>query len=85
MFGWHVHEKAVLLVLIPLRQAPESQMLMWTVLITISSLLAAERHAYFRTFILASVAGVFSLFPLIFTPTGLAQPFFLSYYHYARN
>ncbi|KAJ7276314.1 glucosyltransferase [Mycena haematopus] len=50
LFGWHVHEKAVLLVLVPL------------------SLLAAERHAYFRTFILASVAGVFSLFPLIFTP-----------------
>lgn len=51
LFGWHVHEKAVLLILIPL------------------SLLAAERHAYFRTFVLASVAGVFSLFPLIFTPT----------------
>jgi len=50
LFGWHVHEKAVLLVLIPL------------------SLLAAERQAYFRTFVLASVAGVFSLFPLIFTP-----------------
>ncbi|KAJ7507690.1 glycosyltransferase family 57 protein [Mycena galericulata] len=52
LFGWHVHEKAILLVLVPL------------------SLLAAERHAYFRTFILASVAGVFSLFPLIFTPGG---------------
>ncbi|KAG5648694.1 hypothetical protein DXG03_000040 [Asterophora parasitica] len=31
-------------------------------------LLAAERHAYFRTFLIASVAGIFSLFPLIFTP-----------------
>ncbi|TFK76022.1 glycosyltransferase family 57 protein [Pluteus cervinus] len=50
LFGWHVHEKAVLLILVPL------------------SLLAAERHAYFRTFVIASVAGVFSLFPLIFTP-----------------
>ncbi|KAF8631520.1 hypothetical protein AX15_002280 [Amanita polypyramis BW_CC] len=50
LFGWHVHEKAVLLVLVPL------------------SLLAMERHAYFRTFIIASVAGVFSLFPLLFTP-----------------
>jgi alpha-1,3-glucosyltransferase len=50
MFGWHVHEKAVLLVLVPL------------------SLLAAENHAYFRTFLLASCAGVFSLFPLLFTP-----------------
>ncbi|KAF8076270.1 glucosyltransferase [Lyophyllum atratum] len=50
LFGWHVHEKAVLLVLVPL------------------SLLAAERQAYFRTFIIISVAGIFSLFPLIFTP-----------------
>ena len=36
----------------------------------LSSLLAAERQAYFRTFVLASVAGIFSLFPLIFTPAG---------------
>ncbi|KAF8639779.1 hypothetical protein AX17_001039 [Amanita inopinata Kibby_2008] len=50
LFGWHVHEKAILLVLIPL------------------SLIAAERHAYFRTFVIASVAGIFSLFPLLFTP-----------------
>ncbi|KAF8665609.1 hypothetical protein AX16_000065 [Volvariella volvacea WC 439] len=50
LFGWHVHEKAVLLVLVPL------------------SLLAAERQAYFRTFVLTSVAGIFALFPLIFTP-----------------
>ncbi|KAL0582036.1 glycosyl transferase [Marasmius crinis-equi] len=51
LFGWHVHEKAILMVLVPL------------------SLLAAERQAYFRTFVLASVAGIFSLFPLLFTPT----------------
>ncbi|KAG7449254.1 glycosyltransferase family 57 protein [Guyanagaster necrorhizus] len=50
LFGWHVHEKAVLLVLVPL------------------SLLAAERQAYFRTFIIATVSGIFSLFPLLFTP-----------------
>ncbi|CCM04819.1 uncharacterized protein FIBRA_07012 [Fibroporia radiculosa] len=50
MFGWHVHEKAVLLVLVPF------------------SLLAAENHAYFRTFMIASFAGIFSLFPLLFTP-----------------
>lgn len=35
------------------------------------SLLAAERQAYFRTFILTSVAGIFSLFPLLFTPGGI--------------
>lgn len=34
------------------------------------SFLAAERHAYFRTFILCNVAGIFGLFPLIFTPGG---------------
>ncbi|KAI0069121.1 glucosyltransferase [Artomyces pyxidatus] len=50
MFGWHVHEKAILLVLVPL------------------SLLAAENYAYFRTFTIASTAGVVSLFPLLFTP-----------------
>ncbi|EJD48577.1 glycosyltransferase family 57 protein [Auricularia subglabra TFB-10046 SS5] len=50
MFGWHVHEKAVLLILVPL------------------TLLAAEDHAHFRTFALASVAGIYSLFPLLFTP-----------------
>ncbi|KAG2146718.1 glycosyltransferase family 57 protein [Suillus clintonianus] len=50
MFGWHVHEKAVLLVLVPL------------------TLLASENYAYYKTFVIASVAGIFSLFPLIFTP-----------------
>ena len=34
------------------------------------SLLAAENHAYFRTYLIASVAGIYSLFPLLFTPTG---------------
>ncbi|KAI5119891.1 hypothetical protein M0805_003695 [Coniferiporia weirii] len=50
MFGWHVHEKAILLVLVPL------------------SLLAADNHALFRTFVIASVSGIYSLFPLLFTP-----------------
>ncbi|KAG8886505.1 glycosyl transferase [Tulasnella sp. 331] len=52
MFGWHVHEKAVMLVLVPLRQDCS----------------AADNHAHFRTFTIASVAGIFSLFPLLFTP-----------------
>ncbi|KZV69873.1 glycosyltransferase family 57 protein [Peniophora sp. CONT] len=50
MFGWHVHEKAVLLVLVPM------------------SLLAAEGHPMFRTFVIGSAAGIVSLFPLLFTP-----------------
>ncbi|KAG8953629.1 glycosyl transferase [Tulasnella sp. 424] len=51
MFGWHVHEKAIMLVLVPL------------------SLMAADNQAHFRTFVLTSVAGIFSLFPLLFTPS----------------
>lgn len=50
LFGWHVHEKAVLLVLIPL------------------SMICTENQAYFRTFTIASFAGIAALFPLIFTP-----------------
>jgi len=49
MFGWHVHEKAIMLVLVPF------------------SLIAADSHAHFRTFLIANVAGIFSLFPLVFT------------------
>jgi len=50
MFGWHVHEKAVLLILVPL------------------SLLAGDSHAHFRTYLIASIAGIYGLFPLLFTP-----------------
>ncbi|KAG7566991.1 hypothetical protein FFLO_01250 [Filobasidium floriforme] len=48
MFGWHVHEKAVMLVLVPL------------------SLLATEDWNHFRAWLIASVAGIYSLFPLLF-------------------
>ncbi|KAH7105365.1 glycosyltransferase family 57 protein [Auriculariales sp. MPI-PUGE-AT-0066] len=54
MFGWHVHEKAVLMVLVPL------------------TLMAADGSAHLRTFMLASVAGIYSLFPLLFTPAEAA-------------
>ena len=40
----------------------------------IYSLLAAENYAYFRTFMIASTAGVVSLFPLLFTPAGMLAP-----------
>lgn len=49
LFGWHVHEKAILLVLVPL------------------SLLAADNYAYFKTWMIASTAGIYSLLPLLFT------------------
>lgn len=34
------------------------------------SLIATDSHQHFRTFTIASVAGIFSLFPLLFTPAG---------------
>lgn len=39
------------------------------------SLLAAENHAYFRTYLIASAAGIYSLFPLLFTPAGRYDSF----------
>ena len=78
MFGWHVHEKAILLVLVPLRCTLSSttyvRELNTNILISFS-LLAAENNAYFRTFVIASVSGIFSLFPLLFTPAGLYRLF----------
>lgn len=50
LFGWHVHEKAIMLPLIPY------------------TFLAAVDYAHFRTFVLLSVSGIVSLFPLLFTP-----------------
>ncbi|KAG8865343.1 glycosyl transferase [Tulasnella sp. 330] len=68
MFGWHVHEKAVMLVLARLlgfNASGDCDLLKHAQL---HSLLAADNHAHFRTFTIASVAGIFSLFPLLFTP-----------------
>lgn len=70
MFGWHVHEKAVLLVLVPLRYFLSTYRLFSVISHLARSLLSAENHAVFRTFVLASVAGIYSLFPLLFTPAG---------------
>ncbi|KAG9304272.1 hypothetical protein G9A89_019834 [Geosiphon pyriformis] len=51
LFGWHVHEKAILLVLIPF------------------SLIAGESHEHFHTFVILSLSGLVSLFPLLFQAT----------------
>ncbi|TPX48924.1 hypothetical protein SeLEV6574_g01777 [Synchytrium endobioticum] len=51
MFGWHVHEKAILMVLVPL------------------SLIATKSPEHARLFYVLSLAGIFSLFPLLFGPT----------------
>lgn len=49
--------------------------LIYCVLMSEYSLLAAESHAYFRTYMIASVAGIYSLFPLLFTPAGRCRYF----------
>ncbi|KAJ2554069.1 glycosyl transferase [Coemansia sp. RSA 1933] len=49
MFGWHVHEKAVMLILAPL-----------------SLLMASPCRRTLRMFAVLSVAGYYSLFPLLF-------------------
>ncbi|TPX33389.1 hypothetical protein SmJEL517_g03746 [Synchytrium microbalum] len=48
MFGWHVHEKAILLGIVPF------------------SLIATKSEKHARLFYLLSIAGSFSLFPLLF-------------------
>ncbi|KAG0144343.1 hypothetical protein CROQUDRAFT_47424 [Cronartium quercuum f. sp. fusiforme G11] len=50
LFGWHVHEKAALLFLVPM------------------TFLATEDYQHFRTWMIASSAGIFGLFPLLIKP-----------------
>ncbi|PLW31190.1 hypothetical protein PCANC_23172 [Puccinia coronata f. sp. avenae] len=51
LFGWHVHEKAALLFLVPL------------------TLIAAEDYYLYRTWLVASMAGISGLFPLLIRST----------------
>ncbi|CAD5123864.1 DgyrCDS12171 [Dimorphilus gyrociliatus] len=50
MFGWHVHEKAVIIMILPL------------------TLLSVKSKKDAKMYLLLSIIGHFSLFPLIFTP-----------------
>ncbi|TKA58053.1 hypothetical protein B0A53_00455 [Rhodotorula sp. CCFEE 5036] len=50
LWGWHVHEKAALMFLIPL------------------SLTAADDYNHYRSYVIATTAGVFGLFPLLIKP-----------------
>uniref|UniRef100_A0A672S919 Alpha-1,3-glucosyltransferase n=1 Tax=Sinocyclocheilus grahami TaxID=75366 RepID=A0A672S919_SINGR len=59
MFGWHVHEKAILMAILPL------------------SLLAVESREEARIFLILSITGHYSLFPLLFTTQELPIKIFL--------
>ncbi|BGP25037.1 glycosyl transferase [Rhodotorula toruloides] len=50
LWGWHVHEKAVLLFLVPL------------------SLTATDDDNHYRAFLIATIAGIYGLFPLLIKP-----------------
>ncbi|EFP88762.2 glycosyl transferase [Puccinia graminis f. sp. tritici] len=51
LFGWHVHEKAALLFLVPL------------------TLIAVQDYYLYRTWLIASLAGISGLFPLLINST----------------
>lgn len=69
MFGWHVHEKAIILVLLPM--------------IPLSFTDPQLREAFLRL----TLAGTYSLFPLIYQPAEYVTKLTLlvTYYTYARS
>ena len=48
----------------------DSLMTLFVLPVFFHSLVANENHAFFRTYVIASVAGIYSLFPLLFTAAG---------------
>lgn len=61
MFGWHVHEKAILMIIIPL-----------SVLQFIKKK-QRERAFWSKWFLLLQIIGTYSVFPLLFRAQGLNQ------------
>jgi len=63
LFGWHVHEKAVLLIILPL------------------AILALGSKQEAKFYLITSITGHFSLFPLLFGAVELASKLFLHLAH----
>jgi len=63
LFGWHVHEKAVLLIILPL------------------AILALGSKQEAKFYLITSVTGHFSLFPLLFGPAEFPSKLFLHLAH----
>ncbi len=95
LFGWHVHEKAILIVITPLTSVLNNLVVTDQWIISYSHrLLAVSSHEDCRLFMLLSFTGHVSLFPLLFTPFenvvktvlvlaySLASYSFLSAFHY---
>lgn len=73
LFGWHVHEKAILIVITPLTSVQKISVQLQKkrihTLLTLSDrLLAVSSQEDCRLFMLLSITGHVSLFPLLFTP-----------------
>lgn len=70
LWGWHVHEKAILLVVFPFRFA-SLEFVISVLLMACHSLLALTDRRYLAAFRLLIVPAYVSLFPLLFTPNEL--------------
>ncbi|MEQ2170029.1 glycosyl transferase, partial [Goodea atripinnis] len=78
MFGWHVHEKAILIAILPLRSDPmfpcRANIALdgcdSTCVFSPCSILAVESREDAGIFLVLTTTGHYSLFPLLYTPAG---------------